>query len=1191
MITRLFLFEVRNWLKQPMVYIFMALFAFFCGAAVAVDNFRIGGAIGSVHRNSPSVLYTFYSIMCILSLLVVTAIVNATAIRDFANNTSQIVFSTAITKRQYLLSKFLASTFVATIPLMGVSLGFVIGSATPWPDPEQIGPNQLLPHLQAFLLLALPNVVFISAVIFAVAVLMRTTMASFVSAIVLLVGYIVAQNLSSDLDNRTVVALLDPFGIRAVSLATKYWTVQEKNTLLLPMNGLLVGNRVLWLSVSTVVFLYAYLRFSFSDRRQKVRAEVAEGASIPIFQQRPLPKVNKVFGTRTYLAQFARQVRLDLVGIIKGTVFIIVMLLGLAELFTSLAYVTELYDNTGYPVTYNVIETIEGSFYIYLIIIITFYTGALIWKERDPKMDEIHDALPTPSWRDLLAKACTIMLLIFLIHVLAVGAGMLTQALHGYTRFEPDVYLGYFVIPGTLKFSFLAMLALFIHTLVNNKYIGYFAFIVLVVLNTFGWSGLDVESNLLIMNSTGNMQYSDMARFGPFLKGWSWFMAYWWAFGGILLFVAFLFWVRGKETSARWRLRNAMQRLRTSWKVALPLVGIWVVLGGWGYYNSKVLNTYTTSDQVEDAQADYEKLYKRFEHTVQPHYTDLVFTIDIDPYKRSLKTRAEVTLLNKSAQAIDSLHLNLPQTIALQIDVPNSALVLNDTVRNYRIYRLGSPLQPGASLHLVVSSNYAARGFENSVRLVQLVENGTFFNNMDILPSIGYDPGSELTDRSDRRKHQLPQYKERMPKLSDDPARRMDTYLMKNSDWVNVRTTISTSVDQVAVAPGSLRKEWTADGRHYFEYELDHPSMNFYSFLSARYEVAREKWNDIDVEVYYHKDHAVNVPRMINSMKKALTYYTTHFGPYYHKQVRILEFPRYFTFAQAFPGTMPYSESIGFITDLTADDDIDMVFYVVAHEMGHQWWAHQLVGANMQGATLLSESMAQYSALMVMEKEYGRDHMRKFLKLESDKYQRSRGTESLKEVPLLEVENQGYIHYNKASVVMYCMREFLGEDTLDQAFKRLIDRYAYQQPPYPTALDMYREIDRVTPDSLTYLLEDNFKYITLYNNRLMNAKGRMLPDSSYDVTVTFTAEKNHADTLGRETPVAMNDWIDVGFFSEPPPGKDDGELLYKKRERVVTGENTFTYHLPKQPYQAAVDPDHLFFDRVPEDNVKKVEFD
>jgi aminopeptidase N len=112
---------------------------------------------------------------------------------------------------------------------------------------------------------------------------------------------------------------------------------------------------------------------------------------------------------------------------------------------------------------------------------------------------------------------------------------------------------------------------------------------------------------------------------------------------------------------------------------------------------------------------------------------------------------------------------------------------------------------------------------------------------------------------------------------------------------------------------------------------------------------------------------------MMRSMQKSIEYYTGHFGPYYHKQCRIIEFPRVASFAQAFPGTMPLSESIGFIENYQADkDDIDMVYYVVAHEMGHQYWAHQASGANMQGSEMTTETFAQYSAIMVMEHEYGR---------------------------------------------------------------------------------------------------------------------------------------------------------------------------------------------------------------------------
>src|SRR5262249_4677802 len=136
-----------------------------------------------------------------------------------------------------------------------------------------------------------------------------------------------------------------------------------------------------------------------------------------------------------------------------------------------------------------------------------------------------------------------------------------------------------------------------------------------------------------------------------------------------------------------------------------------------------------------------------------------------------------------------------------------------------------------------------------------------------------------------------------------------ETYLPGHSDWVDISAVISTSQDQIAVAPGSLVREWQQDDRRYFEYRLDHPSPNFYSFFSGRYEVAREEWNGIKLEVYYLKEHPWNVPRMMDSMKKSLDYYIENFGSYEHKEARIVEFPRVANFAESFPGTMPDSET------------------------------------------------------------------------------------------------------------------------------------------------------------------------------------------------------------------------------------------------------------------------------------------
>ena len=1187
MIARFFLFEVRYWLRQPMVYIFFLVFGLFGFGFVCLPNFSMGGG-GNTFKNAPYIVYIMYAIMSFIGLLSVTAFVNGTAIRDFTSNTAQIVFSTPVSRFSYLVGKFLGSTFVASLPLFGLSLGVVIGSHMWWLDAAQVGPNHLMPHLKAFALLGLPNVLFSAAIVFAVAVNVRTTMAAFITAIIIIVGYSVSDSFTSDLENETLGAMLDPFGPTAIGLLTKYWTVEDKNTLTLPFTGVLLWNRVLWISVSVIVFLVGYFRFSFTDRVQKAKALQPDALPPPSFGGVAIPQVRLDFSASTRRKQFFTLFWNELKGIIKSTPFIIIMSLGMLQMFTSLSFVTSMYGNTSYPVTYGVVDMIEGSLTMYMMIIIVFYGGQLIWKERDPKIDGIVNALPMATRTGLLAKLAALIGVVIVVHLFATAAGMVTQLLNGYTRLQPMVYLTYFIIPSVVQYTIWASLAMLVHVLVNNKYLGFFVFIVVFLLNAFGWSGLDVESNLLRINGSSGLRYSDMNGFGPYLGNWVFFRVYWLLFAGLLIYVAYLFLVRGNDTTMRWRGHLAKARLRGSWSLAAVAVGGWLVMAGFGYYNTKVLNTYQTSDEAEDEQVRYETTYKRYEHMVQPHYTDVEFNIDLDPENRVIAYTADIVLLNKSNEAIDTLYLNVPHRMEVKLDIPNGELVLNDEKLDQRMYRLSPALAAGSSIKVKVTGGWHAKGFENRTEFSGLVSNGSFFNNMELIPTIGYSTGGELQDRADRRKHKLPP-NDRMPKLSADPAERRQNYLMANSDWVNVRTTISTSLDQIAIAPGSLKKEWQADGKRYFRYELDHKALNFYAFMSARYEVAREKWNDVDLEVYYQKEHAVNVPRMLNSMKKSLAYYSEHFGPYPQKQARIIEFPRYASFAQAFPGTMPYSESIGFITDLTAEEDIDMVFYVVAHEMGHQWWAHQVMGAEMQGSTMLSESMAQYSALMVMEKEYGRTHMRKFLKYEGDKYQEARGSEDIGETPLMRVENQGYIHYNKGSVVLYGMREFLGEDTLNTAFRALVDSFGYAEPPWPTALDMYREIRKVTPDSLTYLLEDHFKHITLYNNLITEATATMDPDSSYTVTVKLTAEKAHADSLGRETKVPMNDWIDIGLLGKEKTDKEEGTILAQKRIRLTSGVNTVTLRSKELPVKAMIDPMHLFFDRVPDDNGKTVE--
>ncbi len=1185
----IFLFEVRYWFRGWMLWIFLLVVSLMVFSAVSSDHIHVGGVMENTHRNAPYVIESYYAIFCILALLMTTAFVNSAAARDFTSRTDQILFSTPIRKWDFVAGRFLGAVLVSVIPLLGISLGVLAGKYMPWMDPERWGAVNWTAHLMGVLAFAVPNTLLVAAILFGVAAWTRSTAASFLGALLLLTGYGIGSSLTSDLKNETLAALIDPFGVQTFQLMTKYWTVAEKNRQAIGFSGLLLWNRLIWLSVAGAVFALSGWRLSFVARSgRKLRKAIKEDdavlapavTALPPLAVVPSPARNGLW------TRFRVSLRTEFFGLVKSTSFVVILAAALLNTLPNVIVgASEDFGNRSFPVTYRMVELIVGSLYLFIIALVTYFAGVLAWKERDTGMDEIHDSLPLPEWLPYVSKLSALMIALFLIQLLVMGAGILTQAFSGYTRFQLGLYSSELLLMDYSWFLFLAVLAFFFHAVSPNKYVGYAAYIIFLATNAFIWDPLHVATLLVRFAGRPRYIYSDFFGYGPYLAGWLWFTLYWALFCGLLALATIALWRRGKETSWRHRLGIAGLRLRGPMRTgAVALATAFVITGGWIYYNTKILNHLRAEHDDNQIQADYEKTYKRYEGLPQPRVTDIRYKIDLYPETRNAVLVVDEEIRNKTAQPIAQLHFTLPPHFDATLAIPGSTLATNDSRLGYRIYRLSQPIQPGEARRIQLTVKSRTRGFENSVTVPQLAGNGTFFNN-EVVPQLGYQPGRELEQKNDRKDFGLKE-RDPMPALERNcTAHCGDTYLSNNSDWVMVDTIISTSADQIAIAPGSLLGEWTSGGRRYFHYKLDHPEMNFYSFISARYQVVREQWKGLSVEIYYLKEHPWNVPRMRQAVKKSLDYYTANFSPYQHRQARIIEFPRIDRFAQAFPGTMPYSESIGFIADLRNPDDIDHVFWVVSHEMAHQWWAYQLTGANMQGATLLSETLAQYSSMMVLEKEYGRDMMRKFLKYNMDQYLRSRGKERLKERPLERVESsQGYIHYSKGAVVMYHLREMIGEQAVNRALRKVIARYAYAEPPYPTSYALVDALREETPPRLQYLVRDLFEEITLFSNRALTASATRRTDGKYDVTVEAESRKFKADEQGAEREVPVDDWIEVGAFAAPAKGTKYGKTLHRELVHVNAVRNTFHFTVDQKPDQAGIDPFQLLIDRVPDDN-------
>lgn len=1187
-----FRFELREQLRSPLLWLFAGLFALLAFGAASSDAVQIGGGSGNVHSNAPTVVASMLGIFTLLGMLVSTLFVSNALLRDFELGTAELIFASPIKRRHYLAGRIGAALVSGLLVYVLIAVGILVAQFMPWVDTERLGPTSWAGYAWTFAVVVIPNLLFTTALLSLLAVTTRSILWVYIGVVGYFVLYGVSAALLRDIDNTWIAVLTEPLGMRALSRTIRYWSTEERNSGIPELAGYLLANRVLWLTVAAALFAATFALFrterSGSGRRRWGRGQAAASADpAPL---RPatttLPRVTPEFSAGTAWRQFLRQVRFDTRGVLRSVPFIVLLVLGLANFLPSALFRQTLYGTSIWPVTSQMIMALQGAFSWLLIIIVLFFAGELVWKERGARINEVNDAMPVPNWVPLLAKFVALVAVIACFQAAGALAAMAVQLAKGYTHLEPLLYLRSLALDSVV-YVLMGGLALVLQVLTNNKFFGY-ALLIVVMIGQGVLGMLDYTQNIYNFGSWPIAPYSDMNGYGHFLSGQLAFQGYWALFLLALMCLASAFWVRGVSQGLRQRLALAGRRLRgpTGAMAALAAVAF-IAVGGWLYWSTNIRNDFLSPDQQLDLQARYERELSKYRNLPQPRIIAVDNRVDLHPETQSMVIDANWTIRNTHAAPIQEVHVATADDKQLvAVDLGGQTLSMHDADLGYRIYRLATPLQPGEERRIHFRLVQQPHGITADQAPSNIVDNGSFFNSR-VLPSFGYNEGVEISDRNERRKRDLGEPR-RMHKLEDEAAR-ANNYVTNDADWLDFRSTICTAPDQVALAPGYLQHETTANGRRCFSYAMDRPMLNFYAYLSARWEVRRASYKDIPIEVYFDPAHDYNVDRMIDAVQKSLAYYEANFTPYQHRQVRIIEFPGYQRFAQSFANTIPYSESIGFIADLRDPDKVDYVFYVTAHEVAHQWWAHQVIGANVQGATVLSESLSQYSALMVMEQEYGRQHMRQFLKRELDGYLSGRGGEAIEELPLERVENQQYIHYQKGSLVFYRLREEIGEEALNRALKRFLQDKGYQQPPYTTSRELLAYIRAETPAGRQQLVTDLFEKMSFYDNRVLAVSARKRADGRYDVTLDLHASKQYADGKGKETAGTMDDWVEIGVFANGASGKErDQKVLYLQRHHITTAEPKITVTVDARPDEAGFDPYNKLIDRVSEDNRRKV---
>jgi ABC-2 type transport system permease protein len=385
---------------------------------------------------------------------------------------------------------------------------------------------------------------------------------------------------------------------------------------------------------------------------------------------------------------------------------------------------------------------------------------------------------------------------------------------------------------------------------------------------------------------------------------------------------------------------------------------------------------------------------------------------------------------------------------------------------------------------------------------------------------------------------------------------------------------LSTSADQIAVAPGILQKEWQQEGRRYFYYKAEEPILPSLSFCSARYEIARDRWKDVALEIYYDPQHPFNIAAMMETAKRGLEMYSTEFAPYQYSYLRILEFPRYRSVGKFHSGTVPLSEAIGFVNDLRAVENAD---YGVLHELAHMWWGERIIGAQMQGRQMLNENMADYSTLMLFKEYYSPVYANRIARGMLNGYLNGRSQENEAELPVMYTENHGYLRA-KGPLALYALQDIIGKQKVHQALRNFLNDYSFQTAPCPTSRDLVHALRAEAGPEYQELITDLFERIVLYDLQVDAASEREI-DGGYEVTIEVSARQFEANGRGEETEEPLDTWFDVAVFAETDKPLEGVTPLYIKKHRLRSGKQILTVRTADRPGIVELDPFHKRIER------------
>jgi ABC-2 type transport system permease protein len=1037
----IFIFDIKSYFKRWGFYAILLLIVVMGMLGGLNARFSISE---NIFDNSPYQISFITTLISLTTLFFSTLFASQLLFRETDVRFELLLFSTPVRKGEFVAGRYSSLFVLSFLCVLLLIVSFFIGHAMGGHSAKSTA-FVLSWYLYPIVLFVLINTVFITAVLSFAAWFTRNKLLVYVSGLLLYVFYMVAliysgsplmaQSMPQSQQAQLITAILDPFGFSAFFYQTGHWSVLQRNTQVVSLSGIFLMNRLAILLISAGLIFFGVKRFSFikTARNKKPKAVFPTQENTTGIIYRTAKTEHHFPAQIKALLSFAK---MDMIYILKSIPFV---LTAMALLFcVGMEMYAEIEKGIRIPQKYAgsglMVSTIIQTFHALCMIAVLYYAHEIFWRSKNANFNLIEDTAANIKTK-FFAKCLSLTTVIFLFSCLMILEGILFQLLYQYPVIEWRVY-AYVFLFNTLPLVLLCILVLLIQKIIRQKYIGLgltalFAFVMATPL-----AKKVVYFPLAKFLQPFNGDFSDMNGFGTYTTAYAERLLFGLAIVVILIIVF-----------------NLPKRKLLKW----PAITAIILLGGMAYYaGANLMTGYIPKNEDADlqAQAAYERSWRKYQDLAQPTITDVITTVDLFPEKSAYQIKGRYTLENKTRQNIHTILVNFDNDMLI-----NRAVFINGTdstaiKKHYQLVELKEALLPQQKAELEFEINYEWEAVNGHQSFNAIVQNGSFMRISRYYPRFGYLSANEIQDERYRKQLQLGDI---------TPVKAFDAPKVLNDDFINLDMTVSTSPNQTAIGVGELTKQWKDKGRNYFEYKTSSPIPFRFALSSARYAIKKETYKGKSFEIYYHPSHYENVAHLLKNARLTMDYCEANFGPYPFGTIRFAEvssFTKGFA-ATAYPATVYMTEDMLFHANIKGDKQQDVVNELAGHELSHLWWGNNQISPDERdGAAMLTETFAMYTEMMLLKKMYGKEKLLEKIKMHLGIYLSERGYTD--EQPLYQVKNEStHISYSKGAVVMYQLSELIGEEKVNLALKNFLAKNKYPNPK-PITTDFLRELYLVT---------------------------------------------------------------------------------------------------------------------------------